>query len=283
MRSFLLLVISSVFSWGCRHVVDDGPPFNALEPDMVAVQGGKFMMGSIVIKDEMPVHEVTISSFRMCTHEVTIAEFRQFIKNTGYITDAEKEGNSYVFDGKYHIKKGVTWECNPHGDKRTEQQQRYPVVHVSWNDAVAYCAWLTQQTGKPYRLPTEAEWEYAAKGGSEQKSYTYSGGEGLDSVGWFEDNSNWSDKAVVKKKPNSLGVYDMSGNVWEWCHDRYSETYYSESPRDNPKGPSEGVYRLLRGGSWNYGAIRSRVACRDGTGTSDCGYYNVGFRVVCSE
>lgn len=284
MRSLLVLLLPALIVSGCRNRTEENlPAFNAEQPEMVLVKGGTFKMGGTINEDEQPIHEVTVGSFRLCNHEVTIGEFRQFLEKSGYKTDADRTGLSYVFDGKFHIKNGVNWECDPHGVKRPDNKQRYPVVHVSWNDAVAYCAWLSKVTKKHFRLPTEAEWEYAARGGPEQKPYTYSGSENLDTVAWFEDNSRWTDHPVQKKHPNSLGIYDMSGNVWEWCQDYYSETYYRETPKDNPRGPATGMFRLLRGGSWNYGAIRSRIACRDGTGTPDTGYYNCGFRVAADE
>jgi formylglycine-generating enzyme len=273
---FLLLLSIPVIS-GCGSIN------TANGPDMILVKGGKFRMGGNVNKDESPIHEVRITSFRLGMYEVTVGEFRKFINSTRYKTDADKEGYSYVFDGKFHIKNGVNWECDPAGGKRRPNQENYPVIHVSWDDAVAYCGWLSQQTHKHYRLPTEAEWEYAARGGDRQEPYTYSGSDDLGSVAWYEDNSRWTDHPVGKKKPNSLGIYDMSGNAWEWCQDRYGATYYSESPQQDPVGPLEGVYRVLRGGSWNYGAIRSRVACRDGSGEANCGYYNCGFRLAADQ
>jgi sulfatase modifying factor 1 len=284
MKLFFLLLLPLVIVSGCGNNAGEHlPEFNAGQPAMVFVKGGKFNMGGTINADEQPVHEVVVNNFSMCAHEVTVGEFRQFIKNSGYKTDADKKGLSYVFDGKFHTKEGVNWECSPHGTLRQPNQHRYPVVHVSWNDAVAYCRWLSAKTHKSFRLPTEAEWEYAARGGSVQKPYTYSGGDSLGLVAWYEDNSNWTDHPVQKKLTNSLGIYDMSGNVWEWCQDWYGETYYRNSPKQAPTGPDSGMYRVLRGGSWNYGAIRSRIPCRDGTGVTDTGYYNVGFRVVCDE
>jgi formylglycine-generating enzyme required for sulfatase activity len=131
-----------------------------------------------------------------------------------------------------------------------------PVEKVSWHDANAYA----QKVGK--RLPTEAEWEYAARGGNKSKGYTYSGGNNLDAVGWYNDNSRSKTHPVAQKQPNELGLYDMSGNVWEWCSDWYDKGYYSRSPQNDPQGPNSGKYRVLRGGRWNFSDYLCRVAAR---------------------
>ncbi|MCD8539034.1 MAG: formylglycine-generating enzyme family protein [Leadbetterella sp.] len=124
-----------------------------------------------------------------------------------------------------------------------------PIANISWTEAVAYCSWLSRKTGKKYRLPTEAEWEYAAKGGKKSKGYKYSGSQWLDSVGWFNTNCGGKTHPVAQKKPNELGLYDMSGNVVEWCQDWFGP--YSPSPQSDPQGPGEGSNRVQRGGSWS--------------------------------
>ena len=156
-----------------------------------------------------------------------------------------------------------------------------PVINVSWLDAVAYCNWLSEQhhltkvytingdqvtadwKADGYRLPTEAEWEYAARGGNKSKGYKYAGSNDLDEVAWYSGNSGRTTHPVGQKKPNELGLYDMSGNVWEWCQDWYDNDYYKNSPKENPKGPASGTYRVLRGGSWNYGAVCCQSFYRD--------------------
>jgi formylglycine-generating enzyme required for sulfatase activity len=171
---------------------------------------------------------------------------------------------------------------------------------VSWNDATAYCQWLSQKTGKTYRLPTEAEWEYAAGNGA--KHYKYSWGSyvpsGSENVGNVADETShpkygkWTNTGfdgyrdgyffaapVGSFQPNELGLYDMTGNVWEWCNDWYDKNYYSNSPGSNPKGPSSGSDRVRRGGSWNNSAANSRVAYRSND-TPDYRSASMGFRLV---
>jgi formylglycine-generating enzyme required for sulfatase activity len=152
---------------------------------------------------------------------------------------------------------------------------------VSWLDAVAYCNWLSEKeklskcyvingesvmyldTAKGYRLPTEAEWEYAARGGSKSHDYNYAGSADINAVGWYKDNSpGGGSKSVGQKTPNELGLFDMTGNLWEWCWDVYDGGYYGISPSDNPKGPESGPYRVMRGGAWYNEANYARVYTR---------------------
>ncbi|MFW5627728.1 MAG: bifunctional serine/threonine-protein kinase/formylglycine-generating enzyme family protein [Candidatus Cloacimonadaceae bacterium] len=203
--------------------------------DMVLVDGGNFMMGSSYGKDEEePYHEVIISSFLISRYQVT-----------------QEQWNNIMNKNPSNFK----------GDS-------LPVEQVSWCDAIKYCNKLSIKEGlmpcysgsgdniicnweaNGYRLPTEAEWEYAARGGQKSADNMYAGSDVLKEVAWFNDNLGDRTQFVGKKNPNELGIYDMSGNVWEWCWDWYSETYYKESSKINPRGPSVGAYRVLRGGSW---------------------------------
>ena len=248
--------------------------------------------------DEKPIHTVTVSDFYIGKYEVTFEEFKTFIEATGYKTDAEKEGGSWMWTGsKWEKKSGVTWRDDEEGNRRNSTDNNKPVIHVSWYDAVAYCNWLSEQEGleksyningddvtmnwnaNGYRLPTEAEWEYAARGGNQSQGYKYSGSDNIDEVGWYWSNSGNKTHPVGTKQPNEFGIYDMTGNVWEWCNDWYSSSYYSQSLSNNPQGPSSGSYRVYRGGSWNYSPSYCRVANRDYDNPSD--RYNViGFRVA---
>lgn len=246
-----------------------------LPADMVLIPAGSFMMGSDEGEaDEKPVHEVYIDAFYLDKYEVTVAQFKKFVEAAGYKTDAEKEGWSWKWNGKEWEKvKGVNWRHDAEGKIIGSDRMNHPVIHVSWNDAKAFAQWA----GK--RLPTEAEWEYAARCGS--KGYKYSWGNGnpvgkkggnvadesakrvfKDWVIWEGYDDGYVFTAPVGSfEPNDFGLYDMTGNVWEWCEDWYDENYYKNSPSRNPKGSTSGTYRVLRGGSW--GNVPLVVRCAD--------------------
>ncbi|MBD5390380.1 formylglycine-generating enzyme family protein, partial [bacterium] len=235
---------------------------------MVAVQGGTFMMGATeeqgddATDAEMPVHAVTLDGFYIGKYEVTQAQWKAVMgKTIGSQTD------------KYQgILRGV-------GDS-------YPMYYVSWEEAVSFCEKLSEMTGRKYRLPTEAEWEYAARGGQQADGTKYAGSNTIGDVAIFGYNSNRGATFPVGiKQPNGLGLYDMSGNVWEWCSDWYYGCYnYRGSSAVNPQGPSSGSQRVVRGGSWSNDAQYCRVSHRGSltprwSGASD----RVGFRVVCER
>ena len=230
----------------------------ATYPEMVTVEGGTFTMGDEHgdgAANEQPTHQVTLKTFKIAKTETTVAQWRAFCNATGR---AMPEAPSWGW-------------INSH-----------PIVNVSWDDAVAYTDWLSEKLDADYRLPTEAEWEYAAKGGKLSKGTKYSGGRSLDNAGWYDANSGDQTQAVATKNPNELGIYDMSGNVWELCKDWYGEDYYKTSPATNPKGPTSGEYRVLRGGGWDGKATICRVAYRNNYPPS-ARYSNFGFRVVLSQ
>jgi len=153
----------------------------------------------------------------------------------------------------------------------------HPVIFVSWYGAQAFCNWLQEKTGKNYQLPTEAQWEFAARGGNKSRSYIYAGHDNLDVVGWYYDNSGGGTHQVGQKRPNELGIYDMSGNVYEWCQDWYGN--YSSSAQRNPTGPSSGSSRVSRGGSWHYGGVNCRVPNRISIYPERSSFF-LGFRVI---
>ena len=232
------------------NMIELTPPYvetiNGLNLKMILVEGGTFAMGSNGgDSDERPVHNVTLDSYYIGETEITQAQWR-----------AVMGSNPSMFTG----------------DNR-------PVECVSWNDAQEFCKKLSALTGKKYVLPTEAQWEYAARGGNKSKGYTYSGSNTIGDVAVCSASSHSN---VKSKKPNELGIYDMSGNVWEWCSDWYGSSYYGSSSQTNPQGPTSGNIRVLRGGSWYDKPLSCRVAYRNDSGGRPSNiYFNVGFRVVC--
>lgn len=289
--SLLLLCFATVAlaQEGIDYVENSGD----LNLKMVYVEGGTFAMGNDRHKlrevDEENVHEVELSDFYIGSTEVTVAQFASFVNATGYKTDAEVKGGSYIWDDEHAVmvyKKGVNWRCNETGDAIVESDYAYfPVVYVSWNDAVRFCEWLVTQTGVNYRLPTEAEWEYAARGGVESKGYVYSGSNKAQKVAWYWDDSTQQTHPVSYKLPNELGIYDMSGNVYEWCHDWYEDHYPTEK-QVNPQGPTNEhqklFRRVIRGGSWVVLKGFCRVSNRD-SGAPNLGTSTSGFRIACSK
>jgi formylglycine-generating enzyme required for sulfatase activity len=215
--------------------------------EMVYVKGGTFQMGSNDgDSDEKPVHTVTVSDFYIGKYEVTQKQWREIMGN------------------------------NPSNFKNCDN---CPVEKVSWNDVQEFIKKLNQKTGKNYRLPTEAEWEYAARGGSQSRGYKYAGSNNIGEVAWYDGNSSSKTHAVGGKKPNELGIYDMSGNVYEWCSDWYVN--YSAGSQRNPQGPTSGFDRVLRGGSWSGLAGFCRVSNRSICDPDDR-YSFSGFRLAVS-
>ena len=228
---------------------------------MVYVEGGSYNMGCTgeqggdCYNDEKTVRYVTVSDFYIGQFEITQAQWQAVMGTSVYQQQSKAGGSSTYGTGN-----------------------DYPMYYVSWEEAKEFCRRLSQQTGKTYRLPTEAEWEYAARGGNKTQNSKYAGGFSLDYVGWYTSNSGNRTHAVGNKSANELGIYDMSGNVREWCEDWYGD--YRSYDTDNPKGATSGSFRVLRGGSWNYSATLCRVSHR---GNISPGYrydFN-GFRVVC--
>jgi len=219
--------------------------------EMVFVKGGCFQMGDTFgdgAGDEKPVHEVCVGNFYMGKYEVTQGQWRQVMGS-----------NPSLFSS-----------C---GDD-------CPVENVSWNNAQTFIEKLNHSSGKRYRLPTEAEWEYAARSGGKKEKWAGTSSESsLGEYAWYDANAGGKTHPVGQKKPNGLGLYDMTGNVWEWCSDWYGGKYYGESVRVDPEGPFSGSYRVFRGGSWNSGAAATRAAVR-GRRDPDYRYYGLGFRLA---
>jgi sulfatase modifying factor 1 len=282
----------------------------SLEHAEVVVPGGTFMMGDPFSEGyptdgETPAHAVSVDSFAIDIHSVTNRQFASFIAATGLVTEAERYKSSAVFHllvrsseaSRLGTAAGAPWWVNvrgadwahPFGDGSTwHELADHPVVHVSYNDALAYCEWAGR------RLPTEAEWEFAARGGLEGARYPW--GDELSPGGHYRANI-WQGTFPTKNSgadgfigtcpvktfpPNGYGLYETSGNVWEWCADWFSPHYYRNSPADAPQGPKVGLGRVTRGGSYlcheSY-CNRYRVAARTGN-SPESSSGNCGFRTV---
>jgi formylglycine-generating enzyme required for sulfatase activity len=198
---------------------------------MVYLEGGTFTMGCANCNDdESPQHSVTLGSFSIGKYPVTNRQWEAIM------------GEIPPFTESYD----------------------YPICMVNWDEVMEFISRLNAMTGKKFRLPSEAEWEYAARGGAKSKGYVYSGSKKLNDVGWFKDNSGKEQRVdpfpAGKKKSNELGIYDMSGNIWEWCSDWYGA--YSAVPQHDPSGAASGSFRVIRGGYWNSAKNDCRVTRR---------------------
>ena len=218
---------------------------------MMHVEGGTFTMGATSemetpYDDEKPSHQVTLSSYYIGETEVTQALWKAVMGR------------------------------NPSDFKGDD----LPVEQVSWNDCQTFISKLNALTGKNFRLPTEAEWEFAARGGNQSRHTQYSGSSRFDDVAWYEDNSDDKPHPVKTKQPNELGIYNMSGNVWEWCQDWNGD--YSSNAQTNPTGASSGAQRVIRGGSWSYPPSSCRSLNRDYCAPEDS-YSDLGLRLVLSQ
>ena len=254
--------------------------FSTLEKDdMVFVEGGTFIMGATSEQgtfdpydDEYPTHQVTLRDFYIGKYEVTQQLWEYVMKYSGPCADGTTM-SAYGSD--------VWLGSNPSSSLGVGDY--YPAYYVSWEDIVnIFIPRLNKITGKTFRLPTEAEWEYAARGGNKSKWYKYSGSNTIGDVAWYSGNSSSLTHQVGTKSPNELGIYDMSANVWEWCSDWYSSSYYSSSPSTNPTGPTSGSNRVYRGGGWDHYSQGCRVSYRSGNPPSNRNF-NVGFRLVCES
>jgi formylglycine-generating enzyme len=298
---------------------------NSLGMQFVLIPSGEFMMGSdepveVLAKDfplleqkrfaelvdETPVHKVQISKpFYLGQHEVTIEQFMFFLKASGYIPEAEDDGTGgYGYNSKYDAEKSARGDAFEGRNRRYswaytgfEQGNDHPVVNVTWNDAQALARWLSEKEGVRYRLPTEAEWEYAARAGTRTRYHSGNEAQSLLKVANLFDADaakywpKWRSHAlaghdgyaftapVASFAPNAFGLYDMHGNVWEWCADWYDENYYAKSPLSDPPGPVSGNVRVRRGGSWHTWPFYVRSSYRNWN-SAETRYTLVGIRLV---
>lgn len=261
---------------------------NVCPADMARIPGGLFRMGvNDGQPEESPIHEVSLPSYCMDRYQVTTAEFGGFVKATAYRTTAERAGWSGVFRlhaGAWDKVNGADWR-HPDGPGSTAKPDE-PVTQISWEDAEAYARWASK------RLPSEAEFEYAARGGLDGKKYAWGDElrpQGRDKANLWQGTfpsrntaaDGFAERAPVGSfSPNAYRLYDMTGNVWEWCADWFDAAYYGKSPRYNPRGPERGEDRVIRGGSWlcsQDSCQGYRVAARNHT-APDSGLNNLGFR-----
>jgi formylglycine-generating enzyme required for sulfatase activity len=228
-------------------------------------------------KDE-PQHEVAIPRpFFMGVYKVTVGQFKAFVKETDYQTEGEKNGK-----GALGLIQGNQWRFDPKRNWRNpgfEQTDDHPVVGVTWNDAKAFCAWLSKKEGRHYRLPTEAQWEFACRAGKGTRFFFDNNEKLMDEYAWFGGNSGMKTHPVGQKTPNAWALYDMYGNAAEITNDRYGADYYRTSPKEDPPGPLEGENFSRRGGGWYHAPIHCRSARREARALSHC-IVDQGFRVV---
>jgi len=245
---FLLVLMFFIACGGRGSSVNN--PLAGNDPlaiEMVFVKGGTFMMGCTLEQGddcrdwEKPAHRVTLSDFYIGKYEVTQKQWQEIMGTT--VKQQQDEDNWEAED----------WPLYGEGDD-------YPMYYVNWREAQEFIKRLNRKTGKKYRLPTEAEWEYAARGGNQSRGYKYSGSDDIDEVAWYGGNSGRVTHPVGTKKANELGIHDMTGNVLEWVSDRRGN--YSGAAQYNPKGPLRGSSRVSRGGDWNYGAFMARLSYR---------------------
>jgi formylglycine-generating enzyme required for sulfatase activity len=309
--------LASATAQEVKKVDDKRQITNSIGMKLTLIPAGEFMMGSgesaedtaaffeetynsgltaDTFKHEHPQHRVRITRpFYLGTFEVTRGQFRRFVEDTAYKTDAEKGKEPGVLVDyraqERSFDKNYSWR-----NIGFQQTDEHPVVAVSWNDAMAFCQWLSRKEGETYRLPTEAEWEYACRAGTTTRYYSGDDPETLATVAnvadaalkakfpKFEFSMKASDGYVFTApvgqfKPNAFGLYDMHGNAFEWCSDWFGKDYFGKSPTDDPTGPGTGEHRVMRGGAWNWTPIFTRSADRAGywpNGRTD----NIGFRVA---
>lgn len=298
---------------------------NSIGMEFVLIPAGEFMMGNeetsealansypqysherlVMLQDEAPVHKVHISHpFYLGQYEVTVSQFRKFVEASGYKPESEADGTgAYGYNPAYDPEKSRRGDAfegrDPNYSWRNPGFQQYddhPVVNVTWNDAVAMCKWLSETEGETYRLPSEAEWEYAARAGTRTRYYT--GDDPLSllkAANIFDIDSarnweKWTSYALTGHDgfaftapvgsfvPNAFGLYDMHGNAWEWAADWYGEHFYANSPVNDPRGPAIGTVRVRRGGSWHTWAFYARSSFRNWN-TPETRYPLVGMRLL---
>lgn len=319
----IVLAGARLLSAGAGQVIE-----NSIGMQFVRVPAGEFLMGSdespeslaldypkyprdrlTKLKDEAPVHAVRITRpFYLGKYEVTVGQFRKFLETSGYRPESEADGTGgYGYNPAYDPATTERGDAFDGRDPRYSwrnpgfhQTEDHPVVNITWNDAVAMAEWLSRAEGRRYRLPTEAEWEYACRAGTITRYYSGNSPSTLSAIANTFDAAaapywpQWKDFALAEDdgvaftapvgsfSPNAFGLYDMLGNVWEWVSDWYSETYYAESPLVDPTGPAYGHQRVRRGGSWHTWSLYARSTFRNWN-TPQTRYPLVGMRLLLED
>lgn len=322
MRTILFLGLSLAAS--CAWSLDKHIQ-NSLGMKFVLIPSGEFVMGSdesaealaqhypqydhkrfVELSDEAPAHKVRITHpFYLGQYEVTVGEFRRFVEASGYQPESEADGTGgYGYNPDYDPAKSARGDAFEGRNQKYSwrnpgfpQDEHHPVVNVTWNDAVAMCKWLSKTEGRTYRLPTEAEWEYAGRAGTRTRYYSGDDPQSLlRAANVFDADAakNWQqwkkfalDEAdgfaftapVGSFAPNAFGLYDIHGNAWEWTADWHDDRYYSYSPVDDPQGPATGTVRVRRGGSWHTWSFYARSSYRNWN-SQDTRYTLVGMRLL---
>jgi formylglycine-generating enzyme required for sulfatase activity len=301
LRFLPFLVVVLPCGWGMVSL-DAEPPAtitNSIGMKLARIPAGEFFMGSSAEEIETLLaryrkrgvgpwylnsppsegarHRVKITRpFAIGVYEATLGQFRKFVEETRYQTDAERSGTGAYgkADGKWQQRQEFTWATM--GYNRTDDE---PVVNVSWNDAVAFCQWLSKKEGRLYRLPTEAEWEYACRAGSTGRYFWGDDDGKLDEHAWHGGNSGGRPRPAGQRKSNAWGLYDMIGNAYEYCQDWWTADPYPQNDQTDPTGPASGKERVVRGGSWGTDPLHLRCAFRGGASPA---HYNQrdGFRVM---
>jgi len=297
-NQIIFSLVLTIFGLLC-HAQTSAELANGIEKNMIVIPGGSFIIGSIDgYTDELPIHEVAIDPFLICKYEVTVAEFSAFVNETGYVTDAEKEDSSSIFLPDYRMKKGLNWRYNAAGKLMKETEWNLPVTFVSWNDANAFCRWLSNKTGKDYRLPTEAEWEFAARSGDKNRRFSWGNfspvgerGGNIADITWkgkYKEGFLWEryndgylyPAPAGRFLPNYFGLYDMTGNVYEFCKDAYDTLFFQKCSEDsitiNPCNMGNDTAIVVKGGGFLSGLgqlrISSRISLNPDVSASVCGF-----------
>jgi len=237
--------------------------------DMVLIPGGSFTMGSPAGEadrtgHEGPQHQVQLNPFYLCTTETTIEMFLAYYQETGTAKKefAEEQAAQKAEAENAAGVNAITGPTPVYGDMTMGYSKKHPAIGMTWHNAATFCKWLSKKTGRKYRLPTEAEWEYAARAGSSRPFGVCDAADGLNDYAWCKANADMEPHAVATKKPNAWSLYDMQGNVREWVQDFYSPTGYADAGKENSTGPKEGKVHVARGGFYDSPAGELRCAAR---------------------